>query len=230
MAGIQIQTQVGAAAFSNGATPNNLRQDRSGGLVTQDAHGRFQEAAMAGALYSGGMTLTSINNATFSTGTLGNTATPIVGVYNPLNSGKNLVILQVKMQTVITAATTTGYGALMYCVSTNNGAISTGNAPHNRLTLSQVGSVAKDMSGVALTGLTNNLVVWEAAGFGASNGNYSQVGTAVGIAPSPGVNMVDNLDGSVIVPPGGVFAVLCTTNPPVACSAASGILWEEVPV
>jgi hypothetical protein len=36
-------------------------------------------------------------------------------------------------------------------------------------------------------------------------------------------------DGSVIVPPGGVIALLATTTP-AAHSAVSALVWEEVPV
>jgi hypothetical protein len=187
------------------------------------------EAAIAGNLYSGGMTITSIANATFSTGTLGATATPIIGLWNPLTSGKLAVVLQAKLQAILTALQETGAGAYMWCTSTGNGAISTGNTPFNLSSFVASGSVMKDMTGVALTGLTNNLVVRIAAGLqGGANSNLSTLQTAAGLAPAP-TAYVDNIDGSFIVPQGGVLALLCTTNPPVAVSAASAIIWEEVP-
>ena len=43
------------------------------------------------------------------------------------------------------------------------------------------------------------------------------------------VSSVENFDGSLIVPPGGVLALLGHTTP-VAHSAAAEILWEEVSV
>ena len=211
------------------STVVTARGSRDGSTVVQDSHGRFQEAALRGNLFSGGMTTTAITNATFTTGTLGATATPILGVYNPLGSGKNLVILQAKVSPVNTALQTTGAGALMWATSTNNVAISTGNAPLNRGTLQTTGSVAKDMSGVALTGLTNNLVVRDASALGSgAMSNLSTLQTAAGLMPSQVVS-VDNIDGSIVVPPGGVLALLSTTTA-VAISAASSIMWEEVPV
>jgi hypothetical protein len=202
---------------------------RTGEFGVSDLHGRFQEAALRGNLYSGGMTLTSISNATFSTGTLGATATPIVGVYNPVGSGKNLVILQAKVVPVNTALQTTGAGALVWATATNQ-TLSTGNNPLNKLTLLAAGSVAKDMTGVALTGLSGSLTVRDAAALSAGTlNNTSFLQTAVGALPAQ-VPSVDNIDGSIIVPPGGVLALLCTTNPPVAISVASSILWEEVNV
>ena len=92
------------------------------------------------------------------------------------------------------------------------------------------GSQAKGFAGTALTGLVGNLTVQEAAGMGSSNGNYSQVGTAVGFPPNQNAPMVSLIDGSWVIPPGGILALLCTTNPPVAVSAVSSLMWEEVPI
>jgi hypothetical protein len=43
------------------------------------------------------------------------------------------------------------------------------------------------------------------------------------------VAQIDNIDGAIVVPPGGVLALLATGTP-VAVSAASSLLWEELPV
>lgn len=224
-----LEGQVGPRVLGDGA-PAPARLTKTGALGTADVHGRFQEAALRNRLYSDGMTLTSISNTTFSTGTLGATATPILGVWNPLNSGTNLVILQARLQVINTALQVTGPGAFMWASSFNNGAITTGNAPLNRATLQPVGSVAKGVSGVALTGLTNNLVVRDASGLGGGPiSNLSTLQTAAGLMPFAAPD-VDNIDGAYVVPPGGVLALLATTNPPVAISAASSLLWEELPI
>ena len=174
------------------------------------------------------MTLTSISNATFSTGTLGATATPIIGVWNATGSGKNLEILQVRVQVVITAATATGPGAFMWCTAVNQSAITTGIVPLSRFSLAASGAVGKGYANTALTGLSGNLIVQEAVGIqGGPIGNFSMVGTGAGFITPVGGNTLDNIDGSWIVPPGGVLAMLCTTNPPVGVSAASSLLWEE---
>jgi hypothetical protein len=224
-----IEGKVGPNTGADGVL-GPARLARTGALVVADGHARFFEAAIRGALFAGGMTLTSINNATFSTGTLTATATPIAGVWNPLNSGKNLVILQARIAPVNTALQATGAGALMWASSLGNGAISTGNSPFNRGTGVASGSVAKDMSGVALTGLTNNLVVRDATALGSGViSNLSTLQTAAGLFP-PMLPSIDHVDGAFVVPPGGVLAILCTTNPPVAISAASSLIWEEVPI
>jgi hypothetical protein len=222
--------QVRGPLYGGTGTPSPFTSNLSGAQRVADANARFMDAALAGRLFSGGMTLTSISNATFSTATLGATATPIVGVWNPSTSGKNLVILQVRIAPVNTALQTTGAGAFMWASSTGNNSISTGNAPFNRGTGIATGSVAKDMSGIALTGLTTNLVVRDAlaAGSGVIS-NLSTLQTAAGLFP-PMIASLENVDGAIVVPPGGALAVLCTTNAPVAISAASSILWEELPI
>jgi hypothetical protein len=67
---------------------------------------------------SGGIGLTAINNATYTTGTLTASCTPILGVYNPSTSLVNLVILQAILDLAMTAATNTG-GAPFVWASSN---------------------------------------------------------------------------------------------------------------
>lgn len=223
-----FQGQTGNQLSGDGAQ-NPLRTGRTGEQMTSDLQARFYENNFRGNLFSGGMTLTSINAATFTTATLGPTATPICGVWNPVGSGKNLVMLQMQLQVVLTALTSTGCGAFMWCTSTGNGALTLGNNPLNRSTLAQSGSIAKDMTGIALTGLTNNLVVRAASGAaGGSAYNISNVATASGFQ-SMMAAVEDTIDGAWIIPPGGVLALMCTTTP-VAHSAATMLQWNEVPI
>lgn len=226
---IPVSGQVGPQAIGDGVTTQPLRQGKLGDLIVSELHGRFYEQTYRGNLYSGGMTLTSINNVTFTTATLGATCTPVWGIWNPGSSTVDAVVLQAILSIVITALQNTGGAPFMWATSSGNNAISTGNAPFNRRTFAASGSQVKDMSGVALTGLTNNLVVRSAAALGGGNAfNIASLDTAAGFstlnAPS-----VENVDGAWKVPPGGVLALLATTTP-VAQSAASGGMWEEVAV
>lgn len=223
-----LQGQVGPQAGGDGAS-FRLRQTKTAALVVAQLHGKFAEQALRGNLFSGGMTLTSVSNVTFTSGTLGATCTPIAGVWNPITSTVNLVVLQAALGITVTNATNTGTGPFVWAVSTGNGAISTGNAPLNRRTMVNGGSQAKDMTGVALTGLTNNLVVKYGSSLnGGSAANFSFVGTAAGQVTTAGGTNIEDIGGAFIVPPGGVLALLGTTTG-VAHSAAAGLLWEEVP-
>lgn len=203
--------------------------DRQGAALVSELHSRLYQLNALGALYSGGMALTSISNATFAVSGIAVTTTPVIGVWNPPNSAVNLEIIQASLGITVTAATSTGAAPFVWCTSIGNGVISTGNVPLNRKTLLNAGSLAKDMTGVALTGITTNI----ATKFGSSLGggslaNFSFVGTAVGQV-TPYFATFENFDGSLIVPPGGVLALL-TTATAVAHSAVSSILWAEIPV
>jgi hypothetical protein len=175
------------------------------------------------------MGLTAIANVTYTTGTLGATVTPIAGVYNPIGSTVNLVILQATLGVARTALQATGGGPYVWATSVTTAAITTGNNPFNRKSLQPAGSQAKDITNVAPTGLTPNLAVrfGSALGGGAIL-NAANLDTAVG-STAPLIAYVENFDGSLIVPPGGVLALLATTTP-VAHSAVSSIVWEEVAI
>lgn len=222
------EARVGPVITQDGAV-NPARSDKTGSIVIQDAHGRFAEAALRGRLFSGGMTLTSISNATFTTGTLTATCTPIIGVWNPMGSGKNSLILQARLQLITTAlATPTGPGGLVWATSTNQSALTLGITPLNRFSLATGGSQTKVFANIALTGLSGSLVVQEGSGFSTYPTNVTAAETAAGFMPAaPGG--IENIDGGFNVPPGGILVLLATTTP-VAISAASSILWEDMDV
>lgn len=225
---LPVAGQVGPAVVADGVTTQPFRQGRGGEIIASELQGRFYEQAFRGTLFSGGMTLTSINNATFTSGTLGATATPIAGIWNPGNSTINAAVLQAVLAMTVTALINTGGGPYVWAASVGNlvNPITTGLAPWNRKTLTQQGSQVKNMAGVALTGLANNLIVIGGSALG--GGRFSNINgpdTAVGWSTTL-AGFVENLDGSIIVPPGGVLALLATTTP-VAHSAASNLLWSE---
>lgn len=226
---VPIQGQVGPQVLQDGATAT-LRIGKSAEQIVQELHGRFYEQAFRNALYMGGMTaLTSISNATFTLATLGATCTPIVGIWNPGTSTVNLAILQAILGVTITALQNTGGGPYVWAVSTGNNALTLGNVPVNRKTLAASGSQAKVFGGAALTGLTNNLVVATASALGGGAAHSVAVlDTQAGLSTTL-QSFVENFDGSLLVPPGGVLALLGATTP-VGHSALSGLLWEEVPL
>lgn len=219
---------VGPQILTDGSD-TEIRLGKAADVIVSELQGRFYESNYRGALFSDGLTLTAINNVTYTTGTLGATVTPIAGVYNPAGSGKNLVILQAQLAVATTALTATGGGPYVWATSLTTAPITTGNNPLNRATLQQTGSVAKGLANVAPTGLTPNLAVRFASALGGGSAyNISFVGTAAGMQTQLQA-FVENFDGSLIVPPGGVLALLATTTP-VAQSAASGLLWAEVAI
>lgn len=220
---------VGPQVLSDG-NPANVRIAKGGDLIVSELHGRFYEQTYRGNVYSGGMAaLTAITNAIWTVATLDATAKPIAGVWNPIGSGVNMVILQASLGLAITNATSTGPGPFVWSAGLSSILLTLGTTPYNRKTGQAAGSVGKDMSGIALTGLTPSIVARFGSALGGGNsGNFSFVGTAAG-PPTTLAASVENFDGSLIVPPGGVLALQSTTTA-VAHSAVSSIIWEEVPV
>ncbi len=231
-----VQLQQGAIGKAVGAISTAGAGEFSDVLVTE-LQARFYQWNNRGNVYSGGMLLTSISNATFTTadglsGTLGTaaTSTPIAGIWNPSTSGINAVVLQAVVSPVLTAATSTGTGPLVWVVYIGQSAsISTGLNPINRKSfVSPGGSLIKNLAGVALTGLQNTGTFLAASGVSTDSTNFSFVGTAAGAMTFTGLS-TENLDGGIIVPPGGILALYASTTP-VAVSAASSLLWQEIPV
>lgn len=202
----------------------------SGGQRVLDAHGRFFDPTLAGRVFHAGASITSINNATFTVATTGATATPVIGLWNPLTSNKYLEVLQAQLTVILTALAATGPGGFAWMISVGNAAISTGSNPINGLSfLAPGGSVAKAFFGTALTGMAGALSVLRGSGLGGGSAeNVAFTATAVAMQ-TLAMPSVENIDGSIIVPPGGVLALMATTTP-VAHSVVPGISWQENPL
>lgn len=200
------------------------RGGRQGDTIVSELHGRFYEQTYRGRVFSIGSGLTALSANTIS---LSATTTPIVGIWNPPTSGVNAVILQAALIDLINNVTSVALGSFVWAASIGNTGITTGSAPWNRKTLQQTGSLVKGFpGGVALTGLTNNLVVFEGVDFNTASGLLTT--TVAAATPTPSVSGVVNVDGSIIVPPGGVLALLNTISV-TTHSVVSRLLWEEVP-
>lgn len=221
-----IQGTTGPVNVGDGVNPP-IRQGRQGDVLMSQLHGDMYEQNYRGNTYFTGHT--SLAALSANTITLTATTTPILGVWNPLSSTVNVVLLQAMLTVVANNLTSgAGPGAFMWALSTGNGAITTGLTPYNSKSLIAAGSQARGFAGAtALTGLTNNLVIASGASLPSPSGlTYTTLGSTALLNSYQGV---ENFDGSIIVPPGGVFALLNTTSSTVF-SAAGRMTWEEVPV
>jgi hypothetical protein len=242
-----LQGNVGqstSASFGAGS-PQSLRLGNMGDSIVSELHGRFYEAAYRNSLFrtatTAAVALTNANQTTANgfSATLATAAaaTPILGVWNPLTSTVNLVILQASLQAFISSyAATTPFGPLVWGMSNGNSAISTGLVPWSSKTGTQIGSQAKGFAGAtALTGLTNvfnTTTGIETADFsiGISPVTAAYGTLASGTVPLSGIaSQTQNFDGQLIVPPGAVLA-LYTTTVGVNVGYTGRLLWEEVPV
>jgi hypothetical protein len=219
-----IGGQVGPTLAGDNTYPP-IRLIKDGSVAVSEVHGRYYEQTYRGNVYTNGTT--TIQALTANTISLTATGTPILGVWNPLSSTVNLVILQAALGSGGNNTATVGSGAFVWASSTGNGGITTGSAPFNCKTLTAAGSQAKGMAFTALTGLTNNLVVQVAADFPlVTLITTTAVPTTVF---TPTTMAVANIDGAFIVPPGGVLALLNVTST-TTVTVTGRLLWEEVPL
>jgi hypothetical protein len=205
----------------------NGRSGQLGDAIVSQLHGQFYETNYRGNAYFSGHTAVQALSA--NTITLTATTTPILGVWNPANNTNNLVILQANLTCFPNSLTSgAGPGAFVWALSLGNGAISTGLVPYNAKTLLASGSNARAFAGAtALTGLTNNLVIVAGANLPTPSGvTYTTLASTALLQSYVGR---EDFDGSIIVPPGGVLALLNTTSS-TTFSAVGKLAWEEVPV
>lgn len=223
--------RVGPVWGGTGTFPP-LTSGISGGQRVGDAHARFMDANLGGRVFSTGpAAAVAINNATFTLATTGATATPIIGVWNPATSLVNLVIWQAILSAYMTTLTAVvGPGGFVWMTAVGQSAnLTLAINPINRKTLVASGSYARGLTGVALTGLTATLATMCASTLNGGSGMTTAfTETAVG-ARAPNLSSVENIDGAIIVPPGGVLALMAAVTP-VGHSALSGLVWEEVPI
>ena len=222
------QVGVQSPSFADGLQPV-IRLGKQGDLSVSELHGRFYEQSYRGNLYStghaGAVALAS-QNATETS--LAAVAQPILGLWNPQTAQVNLVMLQAALQDFINNVTSVAPGAFVWCWSVGNAAITTGGTPYSRKTMAASGSLTKTFLGpTALTGLTNALTIVEAADLPIASGLLTT--TVAAATPTPSVGGVQNFDGSLVIPPGGVLALMCTLS--VTTHSVMGrLLWEEVPI
>lgn len=218
-----VQGNVGPQNNPLGTANVVQRFGRHGDATVSELHGRFYEQTIAGNVYSNG--LTALTALSANTITLTATTTPILGVYNPLGSGVNAVVLQATLAAGINNAASTGPGIFVWATSTGNTALSTGTTPVARL-IGGPASKCKGLAGIALTGLTNNLTVAHSADFPTPTIiTTAAVSTAI---QTPTVSFTENVDGAFIVPPGGILALLNTVST-TTTSVHGRLTWEEVP-
>ena len=224
---MELQGVAGIQQNSDGVL-TALRSGKTGETMISELQGRFYEQTYRGNLYSIGCVLTPLSAATIL---LTASAQPIVGVWNPTTSGVNLVILQAALRAAVNNVTATAPGDFVWASSTGNVSLTAGLAPFNRKTMLNQGSQARAFAlstASLLTGLTNNVVVFESA---AELNTPIALNTTTSAAetPTPTAAAIQNFDGSLIVPPGGVLVLLNTVST-TTVSVGAHLKWEEVSV
>ncbi len=205
------QGRVGELLGADGSI-QPIRLTRKGAVATSDAHSRYQEAVLRGNVYS---LSASAASPTAFVGAAG--GTPLIGVMNPIGSGKALVFLATS--TTITAVPSAA-GVVDSELWAGTSVLPTGTvtAPTNMATQQSTGSVAKGFVNTAMTNSTAiNLVTGLSAFWWAT--------AAAGAMASSGI--VDLAGITVAIP--GVLVALGVRTVPTSTTTDAFLMWEEVP-
>jgi hypothetical protein len=187
-------------------------------LLVSQAHGRYGAATRRANLFSFSTALAGVTAAAGMVSPLAAGATPLFAIYNPTGSGKNLELL---MAYAYNVSGTPAAGPMAYNLGPTAIVTTTGAQPTSNLTGLAAGSVARGFANSVLTGSSALLLVRPAF--------FSQVGTPGAIAAAQPAIYQDELSGSIVVPPGSLFAICpagAGTTHVLGCAAT----WEEVPV
>lgn len=190
-----------------------IRLARTEEVCVTDTHARYYEAIARGNVYY------LAQGATAGTAFTGGAAgTPLIGIYNPSNSGKNLVVLaaSIGVTTIQTAA-----GQVNPELWAGISVLPTGTvtAAKNALTQSAAGSSAVCFLNTAMTGST-------AITFFATLGTFWWATAAAGAMTSNGFY---DIGGALVAAPGVLIALGLRTIP-TATVTSHAMIWEEVPV
>lgn len=210
-----LQNQVGQPAAAGNNALVNSRAGQLGDTIVSELHGRYYETN-----YRGNKFVLSVSTAAAITAYTGGAAgTPMLAVFNPTSSGKNLVISKVSIGNVVaaSAAGTVAWG--LYFGTTATITQATTVAPWSLSTQLQSGSFATGFRNVALTSgsAANNVIAL---------GSYYWA-TAAGVADI--FNNAIDLEGSLIIPP-GAYVALGGSAALTSATWIGSIMWEEVPV
>lgn len=227
---LDVATKVGNASATPSGNPlDKLYSDLFGALKVSPSAMRFYELNRLGLLYTVGNQDQALIAANATATGLSASAKPIIGVFNPLGSGVDLVILKSNIQITTVANSAVNPTGFYYVTgSAGNNPISTGtaNGAINCKTLLKAGSAAQTFTGgnTALTGLVGNAVIVGPVGQ-APVLNAGGAATAVSLPQGP---CLDMLEGSLIVKPGQFLGIMNEVSI-TTLSITSALMWAELP-
>lgn len=205
-----FQGKVGPQQYQDGVF-TFPRFSRMNASVVTDAHGHFYEAVARGNVYS------AINTAARAL-TVSLTTTAGLGVYNPLSSGKNLVILATAFR-YGSGTLAAGYICHGLFPGTLSSVTGTVLAPTNMLT-GAGGSVTKTFE--LMTGAATAINVRFSKSVGAMTTDQTTTSWT-------DVNR-ELIDGAIVVAPGNAYGIVSVTGAGTSPTVWCEYMWEEVPV
>ena len=211
-----IQTQVGSlpAARQVAGTPN-VPGGSFGEAYVSELNPQYYALLKAGKVFS----LASAATATL-TGFVGGAAgTPLIGLYNPTNSGSDLVIIQARIGVRTTGTTAATLDFAFYAVNQGGVAVTgTQTQARNMYSQANTGSIAYGMVNTANTAALASTLIAPSL----------SIGNATTTAVINAVLGVDDIKGAIVVAPGCYLAFGAAGSLAVA-SIDAALIWAEIP-
>ena len=204
-----------------GSTVNAIAGE-NGDMVVSQLHGKYYNANAAGKLYYASNAAAGAAFTIFS-----NTSFVGLALFNPAGSGKKLEIVRASMGMAANAATAAS--AWGYCWQTGVGASLVGTAAPISGSTAITATRGSGICGVAGQGdsvvTALSAVTLSAALAWGRNANF---GTGTGaITTAWGVMLYEDLEGTIIVPPGTLFALTSAILSGV--TGVGSLIWAELP-
>ncbi len=185
-----------------------------GETLSMDGHGKYYELARRGQVFSvstavAGTTIVAANNSPIAAN-----AASILSLYNPIDSGYNLELIRTWLFFI---SGTPGAGMFVYNYAFLQNVTAAENAPAVPHKVSGVQSVGLGFTQTALTGAAAQL-----------RGRGICTLFAGAIAASSPVNYRDDIDGEIVVPPGGLLSIASPATG-TTCVVAATMAFAQVP-
>jgi hypothetical protein len=217
-----IEGVVGPQVKADGS----LIQPRLGNaaeVVVQQDHGKYLEAVYRGQVFSLSSVTAGVVPAAANVSPLAaTTGAPLVGIVNPVTSGKIAVIMRVVFGIQSSGALAVNPGIPVYNVLSSVLTTQVGTVPFNNRLLAVGGSAMIGLVNQALTGQSPAVVwtVYRAMSTGSLSGN-------VAASTVPWAVAQEDLDGEIIVLPGAAFGIAVAAAA-TAVNVTSALIWEEI--
>jgi len=204
-------TVGGSAAQAVGTNPTNLalRIGSTSELIVDELHGRYYETTVRKAMFSGANLTGVTTTAAFATTYTG------MCLSNPIGSTVNLVLTKVTYAPVVAQTAALVMGIMTGYSASVNVTHTTPLVPLSNFVGQPAGTGLIDSSATLPVAPTRLILLGTL--------------TTGAITQTLLNGSVTDMEGSVVIPPGG-YAAIYTSAASVASSLAFGMMWEEVSV
>lgn len=207
---MQIHGTTGQPGKKSDGSLTPFRAGNLGEQIVQELHGRYYETTYRGnAYYAYSSAASAVAPTTANVG---------LQLWNPPNSGINVVVFKVNAQIIVTSASALAIG--LY------GGVLQPNAPTSQTAISTSGSTifGNQKSPIALPTKAGTFVKTPTLIF-----PFMHVTAAIAVTGEDNAGYMD-FEGSVVCTPGNYLAICPVAGSTGTSALNSAILWEEVPI